>query len=84
MRTENAISKELLSHLVLLESENQDKVLSYIKRLLNKEEILDDEQEMNSRAEASERDIAAGRIKTASTFKRDFLQWQKKRRTAMK
>ena len=84
MRTENTISKELLSHLVLLESEHQGKVLSYIKRLLNKEEILDEEQEMNSRAEASERDIAVGRVKKASTFKRDFLKWQKKRRTTMK
>jgi len=84
MRTENVISKELLSHLVLLESEHQGKVLSYIKRLLNKEDILDEEQEMNSRAEASERDIAAGRVKKAETFKREFVQWQKKRRTAMK
>ena len=84
MRMENTISKELLSHLALLESEHQGKVLSYIKRLLNKEEVLDEEQEMNNRAEASERDIAVGRVKKAATFRQDFLRWQKKRRAGMK
>lgn len=84
METANTISKELLSHLVLLESDQQGKVLSYIKRLLNREEILDDEQEMNSRAELSERDIAKGRVKKAETFKQEFEQWQKKKRAGMK
>ncbi len=84
MRTENAISKELLSHLVLLETEHQGKVLSYIKRLLGKEEILDEEVTMNQRAEASERDIASGRVKKAGTFKREFELWQKKKRAGMK
>lgn len=84
MRTGNVISKELLSHLVMLEAEHQDKVLSYIKRLLGKEEILDESLEMDSRAEASERDIAAGRVKKAETFKREFELWQKKKRAGMK
>ena len=84
MRTENVISKELLSHLVMLEAEHQGKVLSYIKRLLSKEDILDEDLEMNQRAEASERDIAAGKVKKAETFKREFAQWQKKKRAGMK
>ena len=84
MRTENVISKELLSHLVMLEAEHQGKVLSYIKRLLGKEDILDEDWEINGRAEASERDIATGRVKKAETFKREFEQWQKKKRTGMK
>ena len=84
MRTENVISKELLSHLVLLEAEHQGKVLSYIKRILGKEDILDEGREMNRRAEESERDITAGRVKTAATFKQEFEQWQKKKRAGMK
>ena len=84
MRTENVISKELLSHLVMLEAEHQGKVLSYIKRLLGKEDILNEDWEMNRRAEASEKDISTGRVKKAETFKREFEQWQKKRRTGMK
>ena len=66
MRAENGISKELLSHLVMPEAEHQGKVLSYIKGLLGKAEILDEELKMNSRAEESERDIAAGRVKKAT------------------
>ena len=80
MRTENVISKELLSHLVLLEAEHQGKVLSYIKRLLGKGSVLDEGLEMNRRAEASERDIEAGRVKKAGTFKQEFKLWQKKKR----
>lgn len=84
MRAGNVISKELLSHLVMLKEEHQDKVLSYIKRLVEKEGFVDEEYEMNLRAEASEKDIAAGRTKTASTFKREFDQWQKKKRASIK
>jgi hypothetical protein len=84
MRTGNVVSKELLSHLVLLEAEHQGKVLLYIKRLLGKEEILDEGLEMNQRASSSERDIASGRVKRGNTFKRDFEQWQKKKRANMK
>ena len=84
MATENVISKELLSHLVLLEPGHQGKVLSYIKRLLSKEENLNDEQEVNTRAEISEQDIASGRIKKAEAFKKELIQWQKKKRSGMK
>ena len=84
MRAENVISKELLSHLVMLEAEHQSKVLTYIKQLLGKEGVLDEDVEMNRRAEASEKDIAAGRVKKGETFKREFAQWQKKKRSGMK
>ncbi len=84
MRTENVISKELLSHLVLLEAEHQGKVLSYIKRLLGKESVLDEGLEMNKRAEASEQDVEAGRVKKGKTFKQEFELWQKKKQAGMK
>lgn len=84
MQEHNAISKELLSHLVMLEAEHQSKVLSYIKKLLGQEGLLDEMREMNLRAEASEQDIVAGRIKKGSTFKKDFEAWQKKKRSSMK
>jgi hypothetical protein len=84
MRAEKVISKELLSHLVMLEAEHQDKVLSYIKRILGEEGILNEAEEMNSRAALSEQDIAKGRVKKASTFKQEFAQWQKKKRADMK
>ena len=84
MSTDNAISKELLGHLVMLEASHQGKVLSYIKHLLGNDDILDEGLEMNRRAEASERDIAVGRIKNSETFKREFEQWQKKKRASMK
>ena len=80
MRTGNVISKELLSHVVMLETGHQSKVLSYIKELLGK----DEDVAMDQRAEASERDIASGRVKKAGTFKSEFEQWQKKKRAGMK
>lgn len=79
MRTENVVSKELLSLLVMLQEEHQGKVLSYIKRLLGKGGIIDEEQEMNLRAERSEHDIRNGRVKKAITFKQDFERWKRKR-----
>lgn len=84
MKSENVISKELLSHLVMLEEEHQNKVLSYIKKLLGEEGILNDEEKMNLHSLASERDIDNGRVKKAVTFKREFEQWQKKKRDGAK
>lgn len=84
MQEHNAISKELLSHLVMLEAEHQNKVLTYIKKLLDQEGLLDEMQEMNVRAEVSEKDIAGGRVTKGSTFKKEFKNWQKKRRIDMK
>jgi uncharacterized membrane protein len=85
MKTENTISKELLSHLVMLEEKHQEKVLAYIKKILGKEiSTTDEEKEMQFRAEASERDIASGRVIEASQFKEDFEQWKKKKRASIK
>lgn len=80
---EKAISKELISHLVLLESDHQELVLSYIKKLLG---ATKSSAHLNliPRAEASEREIASGRIKKAAEFKRKLIQWQKKKRADMK
>ncbi len=86
MKTENTISKELLSHLVMLEQKHQGKVLAYIKKLLSGKEIFttDEEKAMHIRAEASERDIASGRVIKASQFKQDFEQWKKKKRSSIR
>ncbi len=80
----NVISKELISHLVMLKADHQSKVLSYIKSLLDKESVLEEDLEMGKRAETSEQDIETGKVKKAGTFKREFEQWQKKKRAAMK
>ncbi len=63
MKMDDSISKELISHLILLEEKHQSKVLAYIKELLNGNEVLASDQgkAMNVRAEASEQDIASGR-----------------------
>lgn len=86
MKTDNAISKELISHLVMLKEKDQNKVLDYIKKLLSEAEIFitDEERAMQIRAEASEQDIASGRVIEASQFKQDFDQWKKKKRAGIK
>ena len=86
MKTGNAISKELISHLVMLEEKHQDKVLDYIKKLLSGTEIFsaDEEKAMHIRAQTSEHDIASGRVIKASKFKKDFEQWKKKKRASIK
>jgi len=83
MKMGDSISKELISHLVLLEEKHQSKVLAYIKSLLGNEILTSDEEKaMNDRAEASEQDIASGRVINASQFKQDFDRWKKKKMTA--
>lgn len=86
MKTGNAISKELISHLIMLEEKHQDKVLDYIKKILSGTEIFTTEEEkaMHLRAEASEHDIASGRVINASQFKQDLEQWKKKKRASIK
>lgn len=70
--------------MVRLESKHQNKVLTYIKSLLKENALADDEAILNARAEASERDIDAGRYKKLSLFKAEVAQWQKKKRSALK
>ncbi len=67
------IDKELISHLLKLEVDQQEKVLAYIKELLETDEMV-------RRSEQSERDIAAGNTISSSQFKEDFEKWKKKKR----
>ena len=71
------IDKELISHLLMLESDQQEKVLTYIKDLLTTEE-------MNRRAGLSEQDIAAGKTISSEQFKSDFENWKKQKRATTK
>ena len=72
----NTIDKELISHLLLLETDQQEKVLSYIKELLEADE-------MNRRAAASEKDIAEGNMISASDFRKEFEEWKKAKRASI-
>ena len=75
-KKEKVIDKELISHLLMLEAEQQEQVIIYIKDLLTKDE-------MNRRADASERDIAEGKTITADQFSRDFENWKKEKRRSL-
>ena len=66
------IDKELISHLLMLEENQQAEVLEYIKNLLAGSEL-------DHRAEASEQAIAEGKVKTFDQFNIDFENWKKKR-----
>jgi len=71
----NTVNKELISHLLKLESDQQEKVLAYIKDML----IAD---EMNKRAEMSEKAIAEGKTITMDEFDKDFEQWIAKKKAS--
>ena len=71
------IDKELISQLLKLEVDQQEKVLAYIKELLEADE-------MNKRADASEQAIREGRTKSFDQFKDDFEQWKIRKRASMK
>ena len=68
VRMRKVLDKELVSELLKLESDQQEKVLAYIKELLVTEE-------MNKRAEQSEKDIAAGKTISMDEFEQDVEQW---------
>jgi len=74
---EKVIRKELISHLLMLEGDQQEKVLAYIKSMLSKEE-------MNHRAETSEKAIAAGKVKSFDQFNNDFENWKAQKRANTK
>lgn len=61
----------------MLERDQQEEVLAYIKSLLTKEE-------MNRRAALSEKEIAAGRTISSEQFKSDFEGWKKQKRASTK
>lgn len=71
------IDKELISQLLKLESDQQEKVLAYIKELLEADE-------MNKRTDASEQAIEEGRTKGFDQFNEDFEQWKIRKRANMK
>ncbi len=70
------IDKELISQLLRLEPDQQEVVLAYIKNLLTNEE-------MNRRAEASEKAIESGNIKSFDQFNADFENWKNQKRRSM-
>ena len=70
------IDKELISHLLRLEADQQEMVLAYIKDLLTNEE-------MNRRADASEKAIEAGKVKSFDQFNSDFENWKVQKRRSM-
>lgn len=72
---EKAIDKELISHLLRLEKDQQDRVLNYIKEMIASEE-------MESRAETSEQDIASGKVKSFDQFNTNFENWKIQKRAA--
>jgi len=69
----NVINKDLISHLLKLEADQQDQVLNYVKDLLVT-------AEMQRRADASEMDINTGKVKEFEQFSKDFENWKKERR----
>ncbi|MEM0941018.1 MAG: hypothetical protein AAF600_11325 [Bacteroidota bacterium] len=72
----STVNKDLISQLLKLESDQQEKVLAYIKNMLVNDE-------MNRRAELSEKAIAEGRTKSFNEFNADFEQWKIQKRSSM-
>ncbi|WP_373496366.1 hypothetical protein [Aquiflexum sp.] len=66
---ENVINKDLLSHLLLLESDEQEKVLDFIKELIQKQVI-------NINALESEKAIESNQMKSFKDFNNDFELWR--------
>ena len=75
-RMKKAVDKELISHLLKLETDQQKKVLVYIKDLLTNEE-------MDRRAETSEKAIKSGKVKSFDQFNSDFENWKAQKRRSM-
>lgn len=71
------IDKELISHLLKLEDDQQGKVLAYMKGLLVQDE-------MNLRADASEQAIKEERTKSFEQFDKNFEHWKLQKRANMK
>ncbi|MDH5604653.1 MAG: hypothetical protein OEY51_11965 [Cyclobacteriaceae bacterium] len=72
---EKTLDKELISHLLMLEKDQQEDVLGYIKKILSG-------KEMDRRAGVSEQSIAEGKVKTFDQFNSSFENWKKQKRTA--
>ena len=72
---EKIIDKELISQLLRLGKNQQDKVLNYVKNMLTNEE-------MNRRADASEQAIETGKVKSFDQFNTNFENWKIQRRVS--
>lgn len=72
----SVIDKELISQLLKLESDQQEKVLAYVKELIAADEIV-------KRAKASEDAIGKGRTKNFEQFNESFEQWKTRKRAGM-
>jgi len=70
---EGVIEKDLLKVLLRLEADQQKQVLAYVEDLLIRERL-------NSAAEASETDIAAGRVQSLDEFKVEAREWMNSRK----
>jgi hypothetical protein len=70
------IDKELISHLLRLEADQQELVLAYIKNLLTNEK-------MNRKTDASERAIEEVKVKSYDQFNSDFENWKIRKRRSM-
>ena len=77
--TTQVINKELISHLLMLESEQQESVLTYIKSLLNKNKggSIDPvvQSKLKARAKASNEAIKAGRTKSIDQVRKEVKNW---------
>ncbi len=71
------IDKELIGQLLKLEVDQQEKVVAYIKELLEADEI-------NKRADTSEQAIREGRTKKLKEFNEDFEQWKSRKKVNIK
>jgi hypothetical protein len=71
------INKELIGELLKLENDQQEKVLTFIKQLLQAEE-------MNKNAAESIKAIEEQRMKSFEQFDQSFEQWKKRKRLSMK
>ena len=72
---EKIINKELINQLLRLGKGQQDKVLDYIKNMLTNEEI-------NSRADASEQAIETGKAKSFDQFNANCENWKIQKRVS--
>lgn len=76
--TTEVINKELISHLLMLESEQQESVLDYIKSLLSKDTDQVDpvvQSKLMARAKASNEAIKAGRTKSIDQVRKEVKNW---------
>lgn len=76
--TNNVIDKELISHLLMLEAEQQEAVLAYIKSLLKDSERTVDaimQSKLIARAKASTQSIKEDCTKSIDRLRKEARSW---------